>query len=847
MTHFAPLSGTPSGLLSQHMQVLEHFSSGIIWLDEKGEIIGVNDHFLQVLQLEKSAFEQKHKNICQLASNLHVADWKKIWERLLLQKSLSFHLPFTPEKNGTAQLLQLRGTLLQVGQLCVCCAIVEQVAADPILHHYGEASLQLNRIGHWQWDLESRTFAVSEIITQLLRMQTSQPKLRQSWLRNWLKKHLFPKEYIRVLDQLKYCLLQRVQTEVEFSLPASASGKERRFRCIAVPVQESGRIVKVWGTIQDITHLIERTEEMYLSKFCLDNVQEMVYWVDVNGNLKYANAEMGKVLGYTQEELLKMKLWELRADFKETRWQFQWEEFRKGKTLQLEVNFKHKDQREVPIHVTGYYLNFRGHEIACIFGKDLSGEKRREEILRLTRYSLNSRQEMVYWIRQDGSFYYFNDAFAARLGYTREEVQCKKLLDFFPGFTEEDFRSGWEKLYRNEINTNELQICHRNGFLIPVQAYVTLITVEGETCACGIVSDISERKQKEETLSTALAEIKRLQVQWELDNQILKNEIAEEYRFNNIISASAAYKKVLKKVEQAARADVSVLLTGEPGTGKELLAHALHQLSNRASRPLVKINCGIIPDHLLESTLFGHEKGAFPGAFQQKSGRFEMANGGTLFFNEIGDLSYHLQGKLLQVLQKGQIMRIGGNEPIDVDVRIVAASNRNLEQLVKLGLFRQDLYEQIQRFCIHNIPLRERREDIPLLAQYFVDKFALKAGKQFAPIAKELLESLQAYEFPGNVGELENILERAVILSKKDNLQLDHSFLTALSTTTIPTAFKSLAEVQREHILQALRATKGQITGENGAAKLLQLNDKTLYSKMKKLNIERFDYLQKNE
>ncbi len=285
-----------------------------------------------------------------------------------------------------------------------------------------------------------------------------------------------------------------------------------------------------------------------------------------------------------------------------------------------------------------------------------------------------------------------------------------------------------------------------------------------------------------------------------------------------------------------------MLLVGEIGTGKELLAHALHQLSKRSGRPMIKIDIGGISEHLIESELFGHEKGAFPGAFRQKKGRLELADGGTVFFNEIANVPLRLQEKLLRVLQEGKLERMGGNETFEINVRIVAATNRNLEELVAQGLMRKDLYYRLHILTIHNLPLRERREDIPLLAQYFVEKYSQKAGKQVASIAPKFLQQLINYPFPGNVRELENIIERAIILSDNKTLQFGNIILN--NQNTAAAKFKSLEEAQRDHILEALKMTKGQITGENGAAKLLQLHDQTLYSKMKKLKIERMGYLE---
>lgn len=581
-------------------------------------------------------------------------------------------------------------------------------------------------------------------------------------------------------------------------------------------------------------------KDLSIAWHCLDNKKEIIYWLNDNGDFQFVNKYMCELLGYSREEILGKKFKALRADFNETRWHYQWEEFRKGSVLESEVKFKHRDGREIPVKITGYYLRYQGQEIACIFGKDRRKSKHRDEILRLTRYSLNHTQEMVYWIREDGSFYYFNDAFASKLGYTTEEVQLMHLLDFFPTFKSDDFEHIWQRLRSGEIMNQEMKISHRNGFMIPVQTYVTLLNLEGETFACGILSDISERKRKEAELQSALEEVKKKQTQYALNYEVLKQEIALEHPFTSIISTTGAYNKVLKQVEQIAPTDATVLLRGEIGTGKKLLAQALHQRSPRRDHPFIKIHCHNTP--LLESALFGHEKDAFPGAFQQQKGALERANGGTIFLEEVGALSLPLQGKLLHVLQEGTLKRMGSTELVATNIRVIASTTKDLALLVENDQFRQDLFYRLHIFSIYNLPLRERRQDILPLAQYFVRKFSQNIGKPIPAIPQQSLDQLKKYNFPGNVLELENIIERAVLLTTGTTLHLENLVLPLPSVTSQP--LKSMEQMQRDHILDALRRTKGQVTGENGAAKLLKMNDKTLYSKMQKLKIERADYLQ---
>ena len=286
------------------------------------------------------------------------------------------------------------------------------------------------------------------------------------------------------------------------------------------------------------------------------------------------------------------------------------------------------------------------------------------------------------------------------------------------------------------------------------------------------------------------------------------------------------------------------MITGETGTGKELLARAIYSLSDRESGPFVKVNCAALPPGLIESELFGHEKGAFTGAFQQRKGRFEIANKGTIFLDEIGEMPLPLQPKLLRVLQEGEFERVGGTKAIKVDVRVIAATNRELEKMVEKGEFREDLFYRLNVFPIYNIPLRNRPEDIPVLIRHFVKKHCKQIGKTIGKIAQADIDLLMQYDFPGNVRELENLIERAVILTKGNKLNIRDSFVPSpKNNKPLNKDFRSFEDMQRQHIVKALEQTKWRITGPKGAARLLGLKDRTLMSKMRKLGINREDYV----
>lgn len=347
-----------------------------------------------------------------------------------------------------------------------------------------------------------------------------------------------------------------------------------------------------------------------------------------------------------------------------------------------------------------------------------------------------------------------------------------------------------------------------------------------------------ERKRAEETLQDALSEVERLKNRLQQENIYLQEELKTEYNFEEIVGKSESLQKVLRKVEQVAPTDATVLIQGESGTGKELIAHAIHSLSQRKEHPLVKVNCGAISSGLVESELFGHEKGAFTGAVQRRVGRFELADGGTIFLDEVGELPLETQVKLLRVLQHGEFERVGSSQTLKVNVRVIAATNRDLKKSVQEGDFRQDLYYRLNVFPIFIPPLRERKEDIELLVRYFTKKYSRKLGKKIEMISQETMDVLTSYHWLGNIRELENVIERAVILTPGSSLKIDDC-LDARPDTGMDSDSKKMGDMERSHIIRTLEETNWIIDGKPGAASILGMNPGTLRSRMKKLGIKR--------
>ncbi|MBL4707162.1 MAG: sigma 54-interacting transcriptional regulator, partial [Flavobacteriales bacterium] len=358
-------------------------------------------------------------------------------------------------------------------------------------------------------------------------------------------------------------------------------------------------------------------------------------------------------------------------------------------------------------------------------------------------------------------------------------------------------------------------------------------------------SDITRRKKAEEALSQshtelkeALSEVKLLKTRLEQENKYLQQEIKLLHNFEEIISQSKKFKKVLALVEQVAQTSATVLILGESGTGKELIARAVHNISKRKSRTMVKVNCAALPASLIESELFGHERGAFTGAISKKIGRFELADGGSLFLDEVGEIPIELQSKLLRVLQEGEFERLGSTKTIKVDIRLIAATNVDLQKAIAKGTFREDLFYRLNVFPITIPALRDRKEDIPLLMRHFLLKFNAQFGRNIEVITQGVITAMTQYDWPGNIRELENVMERAVIISPNKKLEIGESIPSA-NTGEVHREIITLADNERDHILKTLEKTNWRISGEKGAAKILDINRTTLEARMKKLDIIR--------
>ena len=475
------------------------------------------------------------------------------------------------------------------------------------------------------------------------------------------------------------------------------------------------------------------------------------------------------------------------------------------------------------------------HSLAVL--TDITARKRADDALQRSEERLagilRSAMDAIVLVDGAGTIRLFNPA-AERVFGCRAEDVCGGPIE---PFLSPEFRAavancflclgGTDGSPRSVFAPEGLTAIRASGEAFSVEATISSVDVAEQGLCTIILRDVEERKRAED-------EVRRLR----LEQVYLREEIATAHHPTELVGSSRVLSQVLRHIATVAPSDSTVLITGETGTGKELVARAIHQAGRRRDAAMVTVNCAALSPGLIESEMFGHEKGAFTGAIARKVGRFELADGGTILLDEVGELSPEVQAKLLRVLQEGQFERVGSAKAIRVNVRVIAATNRDLEKAVAEGRFRADLFYRLNVFPIQLPPLRERREDIPLLAKYFTAKYAARVGKTIETVSRKALNAFAAYHWPGNVRELQNVIERAVLLSRGPELELGDWFRQPTGSPDA-SGVATLAELQRAHIVKVLELTGWRVSGEGGAARILGIKPTTLHARMAKLHIHR--------
>ena len=598
--------------------------------------------------------------------------------------------------------------------------------------------------------------------------------------------------------------------------------------------------IEVVGAVTDIT--ARKTAEGKIQRL-VDAGILGIYFANLEGEIVEANQAFLQMLQYERQDLVSGRLrWAdlTPPELRELDQRAVTQALANSFFQPYEKQFLRKDGSRVSVLVGGALFQSSNEGVA--FALDLSEQKRAEEKIREQemelRQILDLAPQQLGVFGSDGERLFANRSALDYVGLGLEEWQQMSGNVFCPGgFFHPDDRERAARAYsdsRSSGSAYELELRVRGGdgnYRWFLARYNPLHDDKGQIKRWYVATtDIDERKRAEEKLQQ--------------ENVALREEIDKASMFEEIVGTSTALKAVLSRIAKVGPTDSTVLITGETGTGKELIARAVHKRSQRSARPFVSVNCAALPPTLVSSELFGHEKGAFTGATQLRLGRFEMADGGTIFLDEVGELLPDTQAALLRVLQEREFERVGGGQPIHVDVRVIAATNRDLNAAVENGTFRQDLLYRLNVFPIEMPPLRERRDDILMLVEYFVQRYANRTGKNIRSIDQRALDLLQSYDWPGNIRELQNVIERSIILSSTDVFSVDELWLskrTSPQTTRVETSPPLNVDVrsEREIIEAALAETRGRVSGPSGAAAKLRIPSSTLETRIKALKINK--------
>lgn len=617
----------------------------------------------------------------------------------------------------------------------------------------------------------------------------------------------------------------------------------------------------------EITSCIFATSGDAINELLLKAVGEGIFGIDLQGITQFANPAAAKMTGWKVEELLGQASHQLLHHTKIDGSTYHASEcpvhatYKNGEINHVDDEvFWRKDGSSFCVEYTSTPIFDNGMLAgAVVVFNDATKRRKAEQALKQAyadnQMILQAAGEGIYGLDCEGNTTFSNPSAAAMLGYTSEELIGQSMHELLHHTKPDGTHYHAENCpiyaaFKNGIaqHIDDDIFWRKDGSSFPVSFTSTPIRKGDKIVGAVVVfKDISERKKAEEKIQKAYAEIQRMKERLEAENLYLQEEINSEHDFKDIIGQSSAVQQLLQQVELVAPTAASVLITGESGTGKELVARAIHERGSRSERPLIRVNCAAIPDELFESEFFGHVKGSFTGAIKDRAGRFELADGGTIFLDEVGEIPLALQSKLLRVLQEGQYERVGDERTKKVDVRLIAATNRNLQDEVEAGNFREDLFFRLNVFPINVVPLRERLDDIPLLTQHFLRMLSCKLNLPEPRLTNGSMKQLQSYSWKGNIRELQNVIERAIILSQGSSLQFDlptNNGLLVKATTVLPDEENKLpyTEVERldrdkENILQALKMCDNKISGAGGAAELLGIKPTTLASRLKNMDI----------
>ena len=815
---------------------IDLIQESVLWVNQAGIIENTNKAACRSLEYQQ--LELVGMPIHRVDDKLTNTIWQKHWKIIQKEGHAILEAEYLT-KSGKQIPMSIDAHFVQQGPKQFILIFSRNPTVTNQYQRLFEITEKVSKIGAWDWDLVTNEVVNTKAIYNIYDLPKNEYFDIQTAFSCFSENSL--KRLEAAIEKLK-----KQKESFDFTLDLiSFKGIKKIIYVAANPKIFNGKVIKIQGVLQDISHRIQKERQTFLKDVTIEHTGDLVFWSHLNGQLFFVNNAAVQNLGYSKEEMLEKQVWDIVEDYPKEKWLSNAAQLKSTKRKRITTRHRRKNGTTYPTSTELNYVTYRDVDYICAIVRNEEQTEKYQERLQLNLEALNQVTDIILWTSLKGQLIYFNQAISHQLGYSEEEFSVITPAQLIVGYHRPHQQNYRQLLKEQKYYTGECQLVRKDGTLLEVEVKSTLSEYEGKTINCSVFRDISNRKKEEKKLRNLLDENQELRLALEAENNYFQEEIHQNHNFDNIITSSTEYRKILNKISEVAETDATVLITGETGTGKELVARAVHQLSNRAERPLVKINCAALPANLIESELFGHEKGAFTGAFVRKIGRFELANLGTLLLDEIGELPLDLQPKLLRILQEGEFSRLGSNKVIKTDVRIIAATNRDLLGMIKEGTFREDLYYRLNVYPIHNISLRERKEDIPVLVKHFIKKINKKIGRQVSKMSTRSMNKLQQYDYPGNIRELENIIERAVITSKTSTLNLDQ-WLPATNPNHNKAGkshFLTFQEMERKHILDALASTDWKIGGKDSASELLGLNRKTLGSKMRKLGISKKTFL----
>jgi PAS domain S-box-containing protein len=724
--------------------------------------------------------------------------------------------------------------------------ITERKTAEEALRRsesYLAEAQRLSHTGSWAWSPDTDVRHWSEECYRVLGFdpQDGFPRTEE------LIQRIHPDDQPAFRESTKSATYNKLDEEIDYRI-VHPSGAVRDIHSIGHPVfSPRGDLIEFIGTVIDVTDRKRAEESLRSSEAYLAEAQRLSQtgswaWNPATQDIKHWSEECCRIFGFEPDAPpppYKVFLQRIYPDDQIAFSTQREKAIRERADFEADYRILHPKRGIRNIHSVGRAVLSLSGDLVEFVGTviDVTERKRAEEERRRSEMELRQMLDLAPQL-------------IAVYGPNRERLYANRVtLDYYGTSLEEWQQSSGRGIYvhpddegrldgvfghavaSGSADEFELRLRRRDGtYRWFLARFNPLRDEQGQLMRWYVAAtDIEDRKQAEDRLRS--------------ENVALREEIDKASMFEEIVGTSPALQAVLSRISKVAPSDSTVLITGETGTGKELVARAIHRRSDRASRAFVSVNCAAIPRDLIASELFGHEKGAFTGAAQQRLGRFELANGGTLFLDEVGELPSETQIALLRVLQEHEFERVGGTRPIRADVRVIAATNRDLQAAISAGSFRSDLFYRLNVFPIEIPPLRDRREDIPLLVEYFIDRYARKAGKPITSVEKRTLQILQSYAWPGNIRELQNVIERSVIVCETENFSVDESWLSrqplASERTSRHELSRKFAAQEKEMIEAALRESRGRVSGSSGAAAKLGIPGSTLESKIRSLKINK--------